>query len=133
MGILGASNNAPGVGTGLTYIGDHCYAHSGFIASTTTESTQLKFDIANQFVMATIMLNGGIDPVNITNGIDTIFYIIMNGEKVAAIKTETNLEDMPSTILYQILIPPYTALEITADSTFTGYQTSVTLEGRVYG
>jgi hypothetical protein len=124
--------SAAGVGTSLNYIGDHTYAHSGLIASATTEATQLKFTTGNEYITATLMLNGGVDPANIGAGINTLFYIIMNGEKISSVKTETNLEDMPSTTLYKVLIPPQTRFEVTADSDFTGYNTSVTMIGRLY-
>jgi hypothetical protein len=124
--------SAAGVGTSLNYVGNHAYAHSGLIASATSEATQLKFATGNEYMVVTLMLNGGVDPANIGAGINTIFYIIMNGEKISTVKTETNLEDMPSTTLYKVLIPPQTRFEVTADSDFTGYQTSVTMTGRVY-
>ena len=135
--MLGGGNtvsgsNPSGTGSSISYIGNHAYAHSGLIGSATTEATQLKFSTGNTYITATLMLNGGVDPANIGNGINTIFYINMNGERISAIKTETNLEDMPSTMLYKVLIPANTDFEVTADSDFTGYQTSVTLTGRVY-
>jgi len=135
--MLGGGNtvsgsNPSGTGSSISYIGNHAYAHSGLIGSATTEATQLKFSTGNTYITATLMLNGGVDPSNIGNGINTIFYINMNGERISAIKTETNLEDMPSTMLYKVLIPANTDFEVTADSDFTGYNTSVTMTGRVY-
>ena len=127
-----SSSNPSGVGSSITYIGNHAFAHSGLIGSTTTEATQLKFSTGNSYITATLMLNGGVDPANIGNGINTLFYINLNGERISSIKTETNLEDMPSTILYKVLIPPNTVFSVTADSDFTGYNTSVTMIGRVY-
>ena len=127
-----SSSNPSGIGSSITYIGNHAFAHSGLIGSTTTEATQLKFSTGNSYITATLMLNGGVDPANIGNGINTLFYINMNGERISSIKTETNLEDMPSTILYKVLIPPNTVFSVTADSDFTGYNTSVTMIGRVY-
>ena len=135
--MLGGGNtvsgsNPSGTGSSISYIGNHAYAHSGLIGSATTEATQLKFSTGNTYITATLMLNGGVDPSNIGNGINTIFYINMNGERISAIRTETNLEDMPSTMLYKVLIPANTDFEVTADSDFTGYNTSVTMTGRVY-
>ena len=135
--MLGGGNtvsgsNPSGTGSSISYIGNHAYAHSGLIGSATTEATQLKFSTGNTYITATLMLNGGVDPATIGNGINTIFYINMNGERISAIKTETNLEDMPSTMLYKVLIPANTDFEVTADSDFTGYDTSVTMTGRVY-
>ena len=127
-----SSSNPSGVGSSITYIGNHAFAHSGLIGSATSEATQLKFSTGNSYITATLMQNGGVDPSNIGNGINTIFYINMNGERISAIKTETNLEDMPSTMMYKVLIPANTEFSVTADSDFTGYQTSVTLTGRVY-
>ena len=127
-----SSSNPSGIGSSITYIGNHAFAHSGLIGSTTTEATQLKFSTGNSYITATLMLNGGVDPANIGNGINTLFYINMNGERISSIKTETNLKDMPSTILYKVLIPPNTVFSVTADSDFTGYNTSVTMIGRVY-
>ena len=109
----------------------YAYAQGGLIDSSTSEVTQLKFTTHEPYIIATIMFNGGVDPANITNGIYKIFYILINSKKIAAIKVESNLEDMPSTYLYEILIPSYSDFEITADSTFTGYKTSVSLTGKV--
>jgi hypothetical protein len=124
--------SAAGVGTSLNYVGSHAYAHSGLIASATSEATQLKFATGNEYMVATLMLNGGVDPANVGAGINTIFYIIMNGEKISTVFIDKLSKDMPSSEAYRVLIPPQTRFEITADSDYTGYFTSVTMTGRVY-
>ena len=128
-----AGGNAAGVGTSLNYIGNHAYAHSGLVATATSEATQLKFTTGNEYIRATVMLNGGVNPTNVAAGINTLFYIIMNGSKISCVKVgETGAEDMPTCYLYKLLIPPLTSFEVTGDSDYTDYFTSVTMTGRVY-
>jgi len=48
-----AGGNPSGTGTGLTYVGDHCYAYSGEITSGTSgDSTMLDFSTgANSYIV----------------------------------------------------------------------------------
>ena len=47
-----AGSNPAGTGSSINYVGNHAYAYSGIIASTTTEANMLDFTIGNQYVMA---------------------------------------------------------------------------------
>ena len=130
----GSNAKFTGPQKGLTVIGNHVYAHSGLVPTATSETTQLKFTTGDEYMVVTLMLNGGINIASIGSGINTLFYIIMNGSKISCLKVgETGAEDMPTCYLYKLLIPPLTSFEVTGDSDYTDYFTSVTMTGRLYG
>jgi len=132
-GIPYASSNViAGAGLELNYVGDHAYAYSGM--STASAQTLLEFTSGSKLIVGTITCAGSI-PNNgggIANGDISAFTLSMNGVEVARMKTDTAQEDMPTYAEYAILIPPYTAVKLTVNSSGTQGVTSAMIIGKVH-
>jgi hypothetical protein len=121
-------------GLSLNYAGDWAYAYSGEIANSTSPTLQLSFHSGAGLLVADVSFMGTVNPANLGGGGVTIFAVAFNSQSIAYLKTEGNEEDMPASFTIPFFIPPFTKVEITADSQYdtSGYFTSVHLTGRVY-
>ena len=129
-----ASVASPGLG--IRYIGkEWAYAYSGEIGNATSPTVQLSFHTGSGLLVADISFMGTVSPSAPDGGGVTVFAVNLNDETVAYVKTEGNNEDMPNTFTIPFILPPFSKVEITADSQYSsaGYYTSVHLTGRVYG
>ena len=129
-----AGSNPTGTGTILNYIGDHCFAFSGFLATSNNEVTHLEFDTGLQYIVSEITCVGSVKQADIPDGDHSVFILYMNDEAVGMWKVSTIAEGMPTVLTVPTLIPPYTKVKITCDSYNPGadYFTQVQLVGRVY-
>jgi len=121
----------------LVYIGDHVYAYSGKFSSSTTSQTMIEMVTGKGYIIAKIQCNGAIADINsstVGNGANTTFTISMNGIIVARIKTDTANEDMPPTVMNELIIPPYTNLTVASIGTENddNLTPSVNIIGRIY-
>jgi len=130
--------NPAGIGTSLNYIGKHVYATSGSFPDTQSQATMLKFDTGNAYIVGqfsffgsthTDQTAGSIGAGNTNN-----FQVLMDGQTVAVVKTDTNQEDMPAEIVIPMLLPPNTKFEIKVVSAGAAadYSTQVSFLGEVY-
>jgi len=133
-----AGGNPSGTGTGLTYVGDHCYAYSGGIGSSVLSSigTMLSFDTGSSYILGNLIVTGSTNTAGAspTGGIDS-FYLKINGELVMAIKSETNTENSPTNYTVPILLPPQSSILVEGISN-TGndaWVLTASISGRVYG
>jgi hypothetical protein len=130
-----AGGNPSGTGTSLNYIGDHAYATSGPIISTTGTTTALEFNTGNSYIIALIQFAGYTRPTDASDGVRGLCSIIINSEKVADLLTDYDTGNMMETSNLKILLPPQSNIKIEAESSdntgnFSAY---VVLTGRVYG
>jgi hypothetical protein len=128
-----AGGNPSGTGTGLTYVGDHCYAYSGSIAITSQVQTMLNFNTANNYLVVKIQTGvtqggGGAQ----SDDIETV--VQLNSEVIIARMLSHNNESGQLESI-DLLIPPYSTILVTCDNVqgTTSTPTQVTLSGRVYG
>jgi len=137
-GPAGGGNPTGGSFTGpaeaLEIIGDHAYAFSGTLGSSNSELTHLKFTSGNFYLVGRLTCNGAADKATISNGRLTVFTLTLNGAEVALIRTQTPDADMPGTIYNDIIIAPYTEVEVTAisDASSSTRKTSALITGRIY-
>ena len=122
-------------GLGIRYIGEHCYAYSGMHNVASNNVEHLSFISGSGVIVGTISCMGSVDTANSALGGVTAFTIAYNGVITFKIKTDTEAEDMPSVQTVPIIIPPFTVVEVNADSNNAdvGLETSATITGRVYG
>lgn len=128
---IGGSNPA-GTGSGINYIGNHAYAHSGAIASDTSFTTNLNFSTGPTYIDSVIDLMGPVVEADPGDGTNSIFRIKYNDEIVAEVKINTNPEASPTMYKLNMIIPPYTKVVIDCKSTHTGQTTAIAVRGRVY-
>jgi len=127
-----ASTVVPGLS--LNYVGEYAYAYSGMHNVASANVEHLAFTSGSGIIVGTISCMGSVDTANAALGGVTAFTIAFNGVTAFKIKTDTEAEDMPSVQTVPIIIPPFTLVEVNADSNNSdvGLETSVTIAGRVY-
>ena len=111
---LGSNATFNSTQLGVTVIGEHAYAYNTAVASSTA-STILSFTTGKYYIHGTLDLK-------------------LNGTTVIILKTETEVEDMPTSVRCPILIPPLTTVtaEIDCNADEASQIATVVLTGRVY-
>jgi hypothetical protein len=118
-----------GVGTSLNFVGDHAYAYSGKITTTTASSaatTYLDFSTGNQYIVGTFHWLEAY-----TGNADRFIDIQINGESVMAGQADDSANQLYAQPI-EILLPPYS--RITVKYGIGGQTVDVTwiMQGRVY-
>jgi len=133
VGGGGAGNvtgsNPSGTGSGLNYIGSHCYAYSGSVtpdSSAGPETTALLFTTGNSYAMVDV--NWTCTSTSAT--VDQFFRILMNGEIIFDSVAEDDEAATGQSPLI-LLLPAYTKVEILVGNQATSPFT-VIIAGRVY-
>jgi len=130
------SSNPSGTGSSLSYVGDHAYANSGFFTAAQTGSglDVLKFSTGNSYIVGTLTFNGYAAVSEPEFGTEGVCEMKFNDEIVAVLKNSTGLEEMPTNTVVDILIPPYTKvnLRINANGSNATVGATVMIQGRVY-
>ena len=129
-----AGGNPAGTGTSLNIIGDHAYAIANVQGATDDSDIQLKFNTGSYYFVGRWTVNGAARAAAPDNGNVTVWTLSMNGTNAIVMKTDTRDEDMPSTQYNDIIIPPYTSIEIVSQSNSdeaTNLQ-SCLITGRIY-
>ena len=117
-------------GLGIRYIGDHCYAYSGLVECTDTETDLLNTVTGSGYILCNLQFNYVSDSGNNFN-----FKAYLNGSIVQAyFLTAAEAYTEPDNLI-PLLIPPNSILRCTAQnaSTSTGLDMVISLTGRVYG
>ena len=123
-----AGGNPSGTSSGLNYIGNHVYAHSGSINVNNIDTTLLDFTIAgNQYITAKITIGS-----KAGHGDDMNMQILINGELIYS--SYEALVSMPTQNPLNILLPPESRIVVKARN--VGSATDRAMEcvilGRVY-
>jgi len=95
--------------------GKNAYAYNTTPA-TTTAFNILSFTSGAGLFNGWIQFNGFVQPSNPTTGAIGTLDVKFNGVTVIILKTETEVEDMPTSIRCPIIIPPLTAVTASIDS-----------------
>jgi len=137
--ISGAGNPVVGATSpskNINYIGDHVYAYSGFYtaADTTNGLDVLTFTTSNHYIIGTVTFNGYAAISEPTYGTDGACEVKMNDQVVIVLKNGTASEVMPTNTVCDIVIPPYTKVNIRleADGSNATVGATVVIMGRVY-
>jgi alpha-galactosidase len=109
-----SSNVVAGTGLDLNYIGKHCYAYNNFAATTATQ-TVFDFVTSADYIVAIFQFNGPVDFTTPQNSENAACGVKFNGLVVASLKALQT--DMPSSQIQRFVIPPYTHVTVTVDST----------------
>ena len=126
--IAGGANPA-GTGSGLNYIGNHCYAYSGSITpggASSADTTALLFTTGNSYAMVEINWTN----MSTSATIDAFFQMTMDSQIIFNARA-TNDEIATSQSPIKVLLPPYTTVEIKVGDAAANAMT-VILAGRVY-
>jgi len=131
-GNVAGGANPSGTGTSLNYLGNHAYAYSGIVTSSSSVANLLQFTTGGEYIyvktcffsLSTIA----------TTGVNYTFEIKMNGETISKqflVSPFEGREPSDSDNLY-LIIPPFTKFEAIASSSASDADYTVTLVGRVY-
>jgi len=122
-------------GLGIRYIGnDHCYAFSGAVEALDSSQTMFDFTTGSGYIVATLTMTAPINMANISDGRLRGYQLDFNSQTVGLYKVESGMEDMPTMIEAQILIPPFTAVVLTCiDNANSDFLATANITGRVYG
>jgi len=118
---------------GLSILGAHCYAQSGAKGSTTGQVEYLNF-VSPGYIVGTLTLNAGVEQATPTVGVTAAWQLSFNGIVIAVYKSDSIAENMPSSIIVPILIPPRTEVKITVLTSDNNADklNSCSIIGRVY-
>ena len=133
-GVGYGPQNTASVGLNLNVIGRHAYANSGEHSSAASSVLHLSFDTSAMYLVGRVTCNGAAKLTDPTVGRTSIFQLKFNGELVASMKTDTVEEDQPGTVYNEIVIPPFTKVELTcrSDTATADRLTSALITGRIY-
>ena len=127
----GFTQAAAGTGTGLNYVGNHCYANSGNIEVPSGTTVALfQFTTGSQYINATI--TGGRD---MKAGAETTTEILFDSQIVFSSKYENGTGQTlvpPYNTNIFILIPPHTSFTLQCSPEDANETISMTLVGEVY-
>ena len=137
-GAGGAGNpvgaNPAGIGSGLNYIGNHCYAYSGTFPSSTSEYTILDFSTGGEYSLVKLTVSGATDNADPENGGVSVFTVTTNSQEVARIKVDASTEDSPTVEVIPLLLEPYSkvTVKVIDNVNVSTRKTCATIVGRVY-
>ena len=123
-----------GPNKGLSIAGNHAYAYSGVKQANTATYTLFNFTSGNYYFVGEITVSGATDNASPGVGLTSVFTVSMNGTQIMLLKTDTDQEDMPTTVVVPILIAPYTVFELDGidNGTTANRETSASIVGRIY-
>ena len=129
-----AGSNPSSTGTSLNYIGNHCHAESGSIASVASEQTVFNFTTGSEYIVATLTMTAPIRMDVVGDGRGRHYRLDYNGQTVGLYMVEAISEDMPSNTEVQILIPPFTSVVLTCydSATSATHLGTANITGRIY-
>jgi len=117
-------------GLGIRYVGEFCYAYSGFVGVDNNETTLLEFRTGSGIIVANIQCNLVADTAD-----DQRYTVYLNDLGVMGYITLGAQQSTDSNNVMQILLPPLSLLKVTGinatDSSTNNNAAS--LVGRVYG
>ena len=137
-GVGGAGNPVGGSFTGpaeaLEIVGDFAYAYSGSFPASTTAATRLSFTTGNYLFVGEIRQAGMINTTSPVDGRISVVTVKMNNSIILLSKTEGAEEDMPSSDVAPIIIPPYTKIEVIQDASDdeSAVLGTISMTGRIY-
>ena len=127
-GVGYGPQNTAAVGLNLNIIGSHCYAYSGNITVGTSATTMLKFTTGNYYTVANVQLNYAED-----QGSDATYQILMNGIVIQKWLSTGSMNPHQPQNVVPVLIPPFTEVEVQAETAGTGRAQIASITGRIYG
>ena len=122
-----AGGNPSGTGGSINYIGEHAYAYSGSVVAN-NETTLLLFTTQNSYIVCKFQPQYFEVAVS-----DDITYKVKANDEIIAQVTTTSSRDHTPYEEIELLLAPYTTIEITAENAEdTNRNVGAVLTGRVY-
>jgi len=123
-----AGGNPSGTGGSINYIGNHAYAYSGAVA-VNNETTLLLFTTQNSYIVCKFQPQY----LEASFSSDDIIYRIKANNELIALVTVTATREYTPYEEVELLLAPYTTIEITAENTEDNSKNAgAIITGRVY-
>jgi hypothetical protein len=128
-----SSNVVAGAGLELNYVQNRVFAYSGLKAATTAVKTYLSFQTGADTIVGTLQTNAPVDDDTSTVGAVSATEVLLNGVKIAILKTDSKDEDQPASERMKLILPPYTTVLVTMidDANESDRYGSVSFTGKV--
>ena len=128
-----SSNVVAGAGLELNYVQNRVFAYSGLKAATTAVKTYLSFQTGADTIVGTLQTNPPVDDDTSTVGAVSATEVLLNGVKIAILKTDSKDEDQPASERMKLILPPYTTVLVTMidDANESDRYGSVSFTGKV--
>ena len=134
-GAGGAGNPVGGSFTGaaqaLEIIGDHCYAYSGEVSVTDSDTTFFEYTSGSYYALLNVQI------INFSNSSnDTQYKVNLNdnlvGSWVAPYRSDVHIEEPPNPFTF--IVPPYTKVKVTGVDVqgAGGLAHTASITGRIY-
>jgi hypothetical protein len=129
-GVGYGPQNTASVGLELNVVGDHCYAASGAVTYTATETTALEFETGAFVTRATVQVNT-LDYTGDDLGILLYFNDVEISRQRFITAGASTFTDFPR---WELVIPPFTTFKLTFDNLTTSdpHTASAVFAGRLY-
>lgn len=115
---------------GLNIIGDHCYAYSGTVSVTGSETTMLDFTTGEQYLKVVIEPHGVFSQIGQSQ---ISMAVTINGNTILHTYWDASLDSSMYDTPTLLLIPPLSTVTVTlAQATGSDKDMQLTLTGRVY-
>jgi len=127
-----AGGNPSGAGTSINYVrtvdGTFAYAYSGEVSVDNNETTLLSFTTGNETIV------GIMRPCYLQSGGDDYEFKIKFNDVLIAYTKAKSEADILAQKYFEIIIPPYTKVEVTGDNTEGSGSINIgtLITGRVY-
>ena len=118
----------------LEIVGDHCYCYPAVFTADTAPLTRMNFKTGNFYTVGIIRFAGYTDPTSPGNGNTGAAVVKLNGAPVLILKADGAQEDQPFSDTAELIIPSYTEVVVTVDSSGTDatFDASISYVGRIY-
>jgi len=119
---------------GLTIIGKHAYAYSGTFVQSTSQQTMLDFTTGTQYILGILTCCGAVEMNTPQSGGITGFQLKINNQIVFLADTDTNANDQPGQATIELLIPPFSYINLVCEATAADVNelTTAVFVGKVY-
>jgi len=115
---------------GLNIIGDHCYAYSGTVAVTGSDTTMLNFTTGKDYLKVVIEPHGTFSQIG-QNQLS--MAVTINGNTILHTYWDASLDSSMYDTPTLLLIPPLSAVTVTlAQASGSDKNMQLTLTGKVY-
>jgi hypothetical protein len=129
-GVGYGPQNTASIGKNLNYIGEHCYAYSGNVTvAQAGETTMLSISTRNEYIVGAFQVS-----TSEGNGTNTDLQILVNGIMTVAEEFGNTYQLYPaSTVPWDIIIPPFTTVELTLSSQSGDVAMQAQFTGKIHG
>ena len=125
-----AGSNPAGIGTSLNIIGNHAYATNN-VGAASSPVTALLFSTGSEYHVGTIQLNMGLQPDATSDAVGYL-QVEFDGQLVVILTAGLTAADSQVSTSQNILIPPYTRVQIIGQTDDGGTECGCALVGRMH-